>query len=776
MVQPEKRKTTGSEEEEDEDEDLLTEMKEMSDDSDSDGDDSSGGDDESSEYSGLESEEDEGDGDDEEENDKEETLNNVEDTKESTSALTKKTPKSAKKSSKEALKSFNEAIERTADGGVQIVDEYADYDSSDEEEIRNTVGNVPMEWYKDYEHIGYNLDGKKILKPQQMDELDEFLDKMDNPDYWRTVKDKLTGQNVRMTDKDLELIKNIQKGKYPGTGSGNYNAYEPWIDFFTHEKMDMPVTAHPPHKRSFLPSRREAEKVSYYVHAIKMGWIKRPSEQKKKEAEEEEEEKFYDIWDKTEDENRRLRYHIPAPKLKLPGHEESYNPPPEYLLTEEEEMAWKDKEKEDRRINFIPKAHECMRKVNPYDKFINERFERCLDLYLCPRMRKERVRVDAEDLLPKLPKPRDLQPFPTTLSLVFRGHSDIVRSISVDPTGQWFVSGSDDGYVKFWEISTGRCFRTFDVGAKVACVAWNPNASLALVAVATARQLSVLNANIGDKLVIQASDNVVNNIDLEKEKEEQTEEEEQTGSAANWAKTSSSKEDEKEAFKNGLRLKVTFQHDVSSVSWHAKGDYLSTLHPKGASRSVLLHQISRARTQCPFKRSKGLVQSVAFHPTKPFFFVATQRTVRVYNLVKQMLTKKLMTTSKWISSIAVHPGGDNVITGSYDARLTWFDLDLSAKPYRTLRHHKRAIRQVRFHPRYPLFASCSDDGSTIICHGMVYNDLMQNPLIVPVKILRGHGPGVAGKQSLGTLDCQFHPTQPWMLTAGSDATIRLFSY
>ena len=83
---------------------------------------------------------------------------------------------------------------------------------------------------------------------------------------------------------------------------------------------------------------------------------------------------------------------------------------------------------------------------------------------------------------------------------------------------------------------------------------------------------------------------------------------------------------------------------------------------------------------------------------------------------------------------------------------------------------------MRFHPRYPLFASCSDDGSTIVCHGMVYNDLMQNPLIVPVKILRGHGPGVAGKQSLGTLDCQFHPTQPWMLTAGSDATIRLFSY
>ena len=37
-----------------------------------------------------------------------------------------------------------------------------------------------------------------------------------------------------------------------------------------------------------------------------------------------------------------------------------------------------------------------------------------------------------------------------------------------------------------------------------------------------------------------------------------------------------------------------------------------------------------------------------------------------------------------------------------------------------LRHHKKAIRQVTYHERYPLFASCSDDGTVIICHGMVY--------------------------------------------------------
>ena len=105
--------------------------------------------------------------------------------------------------------------------------------------------------------------------------------------------------------------------------------------------------------------------------------------------------------------------------------------------------------------------------------------------------------------------------------------------------------------------------RTFDAGAKVTCVAWNPNASLGLVAVSSARQLSVLNANIGDKLVIQASDNVVNNIDLEKEKEEQTEEDDSNKTAADWVKVSSTKEEDKDAFKNGMRLKVTFPHDVS---------------------------------------------------------------------------------------------------------------------------------------------------------------------------------------------------------------------
>jgi ribosome biogenesis protein ERB1 len=50
-------------------------------------------------------------------------------------------------------------------------------------------------------------------------------------------------------------------------------------------------------------------------------------------------------------------------------------------------------------------------------------------------------------------------------------------------------------------------------------------------------------------------------------------------------------------------------------------------------------------------------------------------------------------------------------------------------------YHHQAIRAVAYHRRYPLFATCSDDGFVHVFHGRVFSDLLQNPLIVPLKRL-----------------------------------------
>lgn len=49
---------------------------------------------------------------------------------------------------------------------------------------RNTIGDVPLEWYKDETHIGYDLAGKKIKKKERQDKLDSFLASADDSKNW----------------------------------------------------------------------------------------------------------------------------------------------------------------------------------------------------------------------------------------------------------------------------------------------------------------------------------------------------------------------------------------------------------------------------------------------------------------------------------------------------------------------------------------------------------------------------------------------------------------
>lgn len=113
---------------------------------------------------------------------------------------------------------------------------------------------------------------------------------------------------------------------------------------------------------------------------------------------------------------------------------------------------------------------------------------------------------------------------------------------------------------------------------------------------------------------------------------------------------------------------------------------------------------------------------------------------------------------------------DNLIVGSYDKRLVWHDLDLSTTPYKTLRYHTRALRAVSFSPAYPLFLSASDDGDIHVFHATVYADLLTNPLIVPLKVLKGH----AVTDGLGVLGARWHPREPWLVSVGADGNGRLW--
>mmetsp|Transcript_25522 Transcript_25522/g.71519 ORF Transcript_25522/g.71519 Transcript_25522/m.71519 type:complete len:641 (+) Transcript_25522:1-1923(+) len=639
-----------------------------------------------------------------------------------------------------------------------------------------------MEWYRDYDHIGYNLKGEKILKSQETrDALEKFLEREENPSaFWRTVTDHKNQREVVLSRKDMGMLLRMGRGKYPSKES----EFDPYFDTIETAERNVihPVTNAIPAKRSFLPSKWEAKRVAYLTKAIRKGWIS--LEEKPKE----EEPTAYMLWKEDETTVRKRKVqHIPAPKLSLPTHSESYNPPEEYLLDKSEKRELQQLDPQDRPFNYTPQKSTSLRAVPSYRRLMRESFERCLDLYMCPRSIKLRQNVDPESLLPKLPPKSQLRPFPTSLAVRYEGHRSFVRSLSAHPSGQWLATGSDDGTVRVWEVRSGRCMKVYHVGGKrVEAVAFCPLPSCTILAVAVDKELRLLNVAVGSSTLKQQTHATLIAGELAaKERLESG----QKGAAV-WeilrkreillAGATESVTPEGEAQidddpKVPLRLPegLTIHHKgpVKSVVWHRKGDYFAVVI-EGESHQVVVHRLSLQKSQSPFKRLKsGKVQAVCFHPSEPIFFVATQRFVRVYNLAKRELVKKLNPNVKWISSIAVHPQGDNLLLGSYDKRVIWFDVDLSSKPYQTMRYHAAAVRSVAFHPKYPLWASCSDDCKTHVFHGTVYpDDYTKNPLLVPLKILSGH----TAKSDIGVLSTSFHPQEPWLFTAGADGNAYLY--
>ncbi|CAO2188673.1 unnamed protein product [Urochloa humidicola] len=644
--------------------------------------------------------------------------------------------------------SFEDSGEGSGSGSDADSDEAAAEESdSSEDEVapRNTVGDVPLEWYKDEEHIGYDIDGRKIKKRDREGRIEAYLKNADDAKNWRKIYDDYNDEEVQITKEEAKIISRILKGKTP---HANVDPYPDYVDWFEYEDKGHPLSSAPEPKRRFVPSKWEQKKVVKLVRAIRNGWIKfdKPKE----------ESNLYLLWgdeNDTADNKRHGLSYIPAPKPNLPGHEESYNPSVEYIPTQEEIDSYQLMYEEDR-PKFIPKRFESLRSVPAYEKALREGFDRCLDLYLCPRARKKRINIDPESLKPKLPSKKDLRPYPKTCYLEFKGHTSPVKSISVETTGQWLASGSGDGTIRVWEVETGRCLKVWNVGGDVRHIAWNPSPDRPILAAIVGHDLLLINAEVGSEEVqIRAKELL--------EIDEMAPQDDTDGKkpAVRWTKHEKL---------DGITL--IHHKAVSSVDWHCKGDYFTTVVPSGDTRAVLLHQLTKKHSHHPFRKLPGLPVAATFHPSQKMFFVATKKFVQVYDLQKAQLVKKLESGLREISSISIHPGGDNVIVGSKDGKLCWFDTDLSTRPYKTLKVHSKDITNVTFHRKYPLFASSSEDCTAYVCHGMVYSDLNQNPLIVPLEILRGH----SSSDGRGVLDCKFHPKQPWLFTAGADSVIRLY--
>ena len=96
------------------------------------------------------------------------------------------------------------------------IDPHYDSDSSTLSEI-NTIGNIDLEKYypASMPHIGYDINGRRIMRPAAGAALDQLLDTIDLPKGWTGIIDKETGGLKNLTDEELEIIKRIRKEELP---------------------------------------------------------------------------------------------------------------------------------------------------------------------------------------------------------------------------------------------------------------------------------------------------------------------------------------------------------------------------------------------------------------------------------------------------------------------------------------------------------------------------------------------------------------------------------
>lgn len=653
----------------------------------------------------------------------------------------------------ESVKEIEDTLEKFENLSDDVsTDNFSSSDDSDDEVVLNRSGAVPGHWYDSEEHRGYDIYGKRVVKTLTSSKIEELLKNAEDPDRWRTVQDLQNEREVYLTDADIAIIRRLRSGLYP---DGSMRDEDYIVEYDDEEHKLHPVRNKTYPKSRFLASKDESKEIRRLVKLIRSGKLKPRSVRLQKKPET----KIFDIWAPAEDEEPSGKAkgpaNLPAPKLPLPGHAESYHPPEEFLFTEEEKTEWLMGDESTRKTTFIPERFPSLRRVPWYAAFITERFSRCLDLYAVPRMLKKKMNVDPESLLPKLPQVSDLRPFPNTLAVEFIGHESSVKQVSPSPLGDYVASISSES-ARVWDSVSGKCIWNKSVsGILFSAIAWHPQ--LPILAVGDEEgavhfihidKLGGLGPLLEDNILEVPIENTTNS----------------------WSKKEGS--DPMLSFSYGASTPIT------CLSWHPKGNFIAITSAQSPAidKSCCVVSLTTKKHVAPLKgksQALGAARHVIFHPSKPYLVVAGCANIGIFDLKNQERVNLLNSGSQNLSSVAIHPAGEgtHVVASSLDCKVIWFDTEIRNKPWKNFRHHSSAARKVAVHSKagdaLPLMASAGDDKAVHVVYSKVYvDDADKNPLVIPVKKLNHPSP---------VRDCQWHPSLPWIFTACDDGIVRLWA-
>lgn len=133
-----------------------------------------------------------------------------------------------------------------------------------------------------------------MAKMAEKDEVQKFLEKSEDPQWWRKITDELNNKEVRLSKADLEMLKRLRKGGV--AAEADFDINEDFSEAAKAEKNTNAISEFNP-KRRFIPSKWERLKVQKFLIALKKGTMKTLEEKRKEKQEKrEKEDAVWDIW------------------------------------------------------------------------------------------------------------------------------------------------------------------------------------------------------------------------------------------------------------------------------------------------------------------------------------------------------------------------------------------------------------------------------------------------------------------------------------------------
>jgi len=330
---------------------------------------------------------------------------------------------------------------------------------------------------------------------------------------------------------------------------------------------------------------------------------------------------------------------------------------------------------------------------------------------------------------------------------VYSGHTHKVNTLTFSSDGEWLASGSRDGTIRVWAVSSGQTIQVFQHGQhEIVAMQFSPNADiLATTTMNKNTILQLLEVKSGKKLKEAGAytDNKVYELDFSPD-QRQLISGDDSGNIYIW---------DAETERCGRKL-CEHTNLIYSIVYSPDGQ---TFASSSLDQTICIWHSDKGKLLQKLLGHTGEVTSVAYHPQEKIVASGSNdRTIRLWNPETGQLLSTWTGSNDAIWSVAFSPDGKTLATGCTDGTIYLWDL-VREKIIGKLEGHRDLVWTIAYSPDGKWIASAGYEGDICLWDAKSWENI-----------------GVNWKHEGRVRALRFSPDSKWLASTGDDQCIFLW--